>query len=122
MHFGNIAIAILGLIFILAGLIMMLAFKRGNRSGQEVTATVIAIRKIGRPKAASHFITLEYPFEGEIYTTEVNADTISLPPKGSTMTIGVDPTWPERVYLRRGKAYLVFYVMGAAILGLAVLI
>lgn len=122
MEIGHIVILCFGLVFVVIGLVMMLAFQKGNRTGQDVQATVISKRKTGMGKAAHYFATLQYQINGQTYSTEISTDTISQPKEGGTLTIGIDPQQPEKVRLRRGKAYIVFYIMGGIIVVFAIIL
>lgn len=123
MDIGGIVILCIGLVFALIGLVMMLVFQKGNRTGEDTGATVLSTRKSGHGKAASYFATLQYQVQGQTYTVEISTNTIHQPDKGQTLIVGIDPYEPERVHLRRGKsAYMVFYVMGGLLMALAVFI
>ncbi|MDL2238517.1 hypothetical protein LJC56_11960, partial [Christensenellaceae bacterium OttesenSCG-928-K19] len=78
----------------------------------------------GRKRAASVFALFEYEVEGKTYRQEFCVDTIVPPDVGSTLTIGYDPDNPERIYLRSGRGYMVFYIIAAvfAVVGIAMLI
>lgn len=120
MDYGFIVLACVGLVFILIGLVMMLIFQKGNRTGEDVQATILSTRAVGMGKTARHFATLQYKINGQTYTSEICTDTIRQREKGASLTIGINPHAPEKVNLRRGKAYLVFYVMGGLIAVLAI--
>lgn len=123
MEIGHIVIMCFGLAFVLGGLFMMLAFQKGNRTGQDVEATVVSTKKVGRGQGASYYATLQYQINGHSYTTEISTNTISQPKEGSTMIVGIEPQNPEKVNLRRrGKGYIPLYVIGGIIIVFAIIL
>lgn len=123
MEIGHIVIMCFGLAFVLGGFFMMLAFQKGNRTGQDVNATILSTRKSGRGQGASYYATLQYQINGRTYTPEINTSTINQPEEGSTLTVGIDPQNPEKVNLRRrSKGYIVLYVIGGVIIIFAIVL
>lgn len=119
MEYGFIVLACVGLVFVLVGVVMMLIFQKGNRTGEDVQATILSTRVVGMGKTARHFATLQYDMNEKTYTKEICTDTIRYREKGASLIIGIDPRAPEKVHLRRGRAYVVFYVLGGLIALLA---
>lgn len=122
MEIGYIVILCFGLVFVLIGFFMMRAFQKGNNTGEDVEATVLSTRKFGRHQGASYYATLQYEVNGQTYATEISTNTIHQPEEGSTLIVGIDPYEPEKVHLRRGKSYIVYYILGGTIAGVAVLL
>lgn len=116
MQYGFVVMLCFGLVFVAVGLVQMLRAIVENRAGQEVRATLVSTRHTGAGQIIFCHATLCYEVEGKRYSTEIVTSTVILPDVGKSITVGVDPKNPNKVYLRRGKGYLVFFVIGGVIL------
>lgn len=116
MQYGFIVMLCFGMVFVVIGLVQKIRFTRENRSGQDVSATVVSMRHTGAGQIIICHATICYEVSGIAYSTEIKGSTLILPDVGKTMTVGIDPANPNKVYLRRGKGYIAFFAIGGVIL------
>lgn len=107
------------MVFVIFGLIQMIRSVIGNRMGQDVPATIVSMRHIGAGQIIICHATIIYEVNGQTYRTQISGSTIRLPGAGKTITVGVNSANPQKVYLRRGKDFIIFFVIGGIIITFA---
>lgn len=122
MDYGFIVMLCFGKVFVVIGVVQMIRFTIGNRNGQDVTATVMSMRHAGAGQIIICHAAICYEVGGKSYSTEIRGSTLVLPGVGKTITIGIDPAKPDKVYLRRGKGYIAFFVLGGIFLVLTTIL